>query len=451
MKKISNVIQWIFAVFFWFLALGTGSILSSVAVIVAGVLMAPIKPIRKFLQKIKVKPAIAIILSVILFFAALVTSPTGQTADSSPTAGIEDTTTLPSESVTSQNTEETTKEIAASQGASEASETTAASTTEGTEETTKQVNSSANHSVGNGSKPTAAAIPSYSGQIYIYLNSNTPNFSKSELTTKGYEKYSPLDSLGRCGVAIASLGKEIMPKDGEDRGSISSIKPSGWVQTKYDFVSGKYLYNRCHLIGWQLSAENANRQNLITGTRHFNVKGMLPFENMVADYINETNNHVAYRVTPIYNGTDLVARGVQIEAYSIEDDGDGICFNVFCYNVQPGVEIDYSTGSSKAASSSNTTTTRKTTATKKPTTTKSNITKKETTTQKTTKPTTKKETTTKAPSTNAKYICNTNSMKFHFPSCQHAKRIKAENRMEYNGTRDSIINKGYSPCGTCDP
>ena len=189
-------------------------------------------------------------------------------------------------------------------------------------------------------------IPAYSGKPYVYINNNMPNFSADELTTAAYENYSELDSLGRCGVATASCGKEIMPQKGEERGSISSIKPSGWVQAKYDGISGGYLWNRCHLIGWQLSAENANKKNLITGTRYMNVEGMLLFENMVADYILETGNHVAYRITPIYKGNNLVCSGVQMEGYSIEDKGDGILFNVYCYNVQPGITINYATGES---------------------------------------------------------------------------------------------------------
>jgi DNA-entry nuclease len=194
-------------------------------------------------------------------------------------------------------------------------------------------------------------IPPYAGQAYISVQGNIPSFSPSELTTEGYETYSPLDSLGRTRVAIASLGKETMPKEGEVRGDISSIKPSGWNQSRYSGISGGWLYNRCHLIGWQLSAENANKSNLLTGTKYFNIEGMLPFENMVADYIKETGNHVAYRVTPIYSGDNLLSAGVQIEAYSIEDQGEGICFNVFCYNVQPGISINYATGASVETSS----------------------------------------------------------------------------------------------------
>lgn len=212
-------------------------------------------------------------------------------------------------------------------------------------------------SVGTGTAKAVepSTLPAYSGSAYTVINGNQPNFSASELTTVGYEKYANLDSLGRCGVALASCGKEIMPTDDEERGSISSIKPTGWVQAKYDGISGGYLWNRCHLIGWQLSAENANKQNLITGTRYMNIEGMLPFENMVADFIHETGNHVAYRITPIFEGNNLVCSGVQMEAYSIEDAGDGICFNVYCYNVQPGISINYATGDSSGPSSSTTT------------------------------------------------------------------------------------------------
>lgn len=191
---------------------------------------------------------------------------------------------------------------------------------------------------------TTNDIPKYSGEDYIILNDNIPNFTASNLTTNSFEEYSLLDSLGRCGVAYANIGSDIMPT--EKRESISSVKPSGWQSIKYDIVEGKYLYNRSHLIGYQLTAENANDKNLITGTRYFNATLMLPYENMVADYIKETNNHVLYRVTPVYEGDNLVATGVQMEAKSVEDDGEGIEFNVFVYNVQPGITIDYSNGNS---------------------------------------------------------------------------------------------------------
>ena len=191
-----------------------------------------------------------------------------------------------------------------------------------------------------------SSIPEYDGTPYVYLNDNKPEFSEEDYNRGVFEEYSELDSLGRCGIAFANICTEIMPKT--EREGIGSVKPSGWKTARYDdLVDGKYLYNRCHLIGYQLAGENANKKNLITGTRYLNVTGMLPFENEVADYIKNNNeNHVLYRVTPIFEGNNLVANGVQMEACSIEDDGEGICFNVFVYNVQPGIKIDYATGDS---------------------------------------------------------------------------------------------------------
>jgi len=187
-------------------------------------------------------------------------------------------------------------------------------------------------------------IPEYQDRPYVIINNNKPNFEEKDYTTKSFENYSKLDTKGRCGVAFANICKETMPPKGDERGEISSVKPTGWEQKRYN---GEYLYNRCHLIGYQLSDEDANELNLITGTRYFNVSGMLPFENEVAEYIRENeNNHVLYRVTPIFEGDNLLASGVQMEAYSVEDNGKGVCFNVFVYNVQPGVEIDYETGKS---------------------------------------------------------------------------------------------------------
>ena len=192
---------------------------------------------------------------------------------------------------------------------------------------------------------TIDEVPVYSGDPYVVINDNEPSFSSEELESDSFESYGELDELGRCTIAFANLTSELMPQG--ERGSIGQVKPSGWQTVRYDSVDGKYLYNRCHLIGWQLSGENANERNLITGTRYMNTEGMLPFENMVADYIKETDGHVLYRVTPIFVEDELVARGVQMEAYSIEDAGASICFNVFVYNVQPGIEIDYSDGSSR--------------------------------------------------------------------------------------------------------
>ena len=196
----------------------------------------------------------------------------------------------------------------------------------------------------NSSSFSLEDIPAYSGEPYVTIQNNQPDFDEGDLTTEAFETYSELDYLGRCGVAYANVCLEIMPT--EPRGEIGQVKPTGWHTVKYDCVDGKYLYNRCHLIGYQLAGENANRQNLITGTRYLNVTGMLPFENMVDDYVDETGNHVLYRVTPIYSGTNLVADGVQMEALSVEDGGEGVCFSVYVYNVQPGITIDYTTGDS---------------------------------------------------------------------------------------------------------
>lgn len=256
-------------------------------------------------------------------------------------------------------------------------------------------------------------VPAYSGKAYVVINNNNPYFTKIDMTTYSYESYANLDSLGRCGVTIACVGKDIMPT--EDRGSIGSVKPTGWHTVKYDCVDGKYLYNRCHLIGFQLTGENANTANLITGTRYLNVDGMLPFENMVADYVKETNNHVMYRVTPIFEGNNLVATGVLMEAKSVEDNGDGILFCVFCYNVQPGVTINYATGESALAGDVET-----------PTTTP-------------TEPETEPKVT---------YILNTASKKFHKESCSG---LPTSNRQDYVGTRDEVVAMGYSPCGRCKP
>ena len=254
-------------------------------------------------------------------------------------------------------------------------------------------------------------IPAFSGEPYVVIDDNQPSFTASELTTSSFESYAPLDSLGRCGVAYACISTDLMPADGEKRGSISDVKPSGWVTAKYDFVDGKYLYNRCHLIGWQLTAENANRSNLITGTRYMNVDGMLPFENMVADYIKETGSHVMYRVTPVFSGDDLVAQGVQMEAYSVEDDGDGICFNVFCYNVQPGVTIDYADGTNHLSD--------------------------------------RDAQTDSSTAASAHYVLNTSSKKYHGPSCSAVGKMAEKNRRDFTGTQAELEKEGYTPHTSC--
>ncbi len=267
------------------------------------------------------------------------------------------------------------------------------------------------------------SIPPYSGSTYYVVNNNIPTFTTSEITTTSFEYYGNLDSLGRCTTCVACVGKDIMPT--EQRGDISSVKPTGWHSVRYDNVDGGSLYNRSHLIGFQLTGENANKNNLITGTRYMNAVGMLPFENMIADYVKETNNHVMYRVTPVFEGNNLIASGVHMEAYSVEDDGDGICFNVYCYNVQPGININYATGDSSLATSIEGQATQ--------------------------------PQTTVAPNTNVQnvagsnYILNTNTKKFHYPDCSSVGRMSERNKQEYFGTRDEIISMGYDPCGNCNP
>ena len=253
-------------------------------------------------------------------------------------------------------------------------------------------------------------IPAYSGEPYVEIDGNVPDFPEEDKTAQTFESYAPLDMLGRCGTAYACISTDLMPA--EERGSIGQVKPSGWQTVKYDFVDGKYLYNRCHLIGYQLTAENANEENLITGTRYLNVEGMLPFENLVADYVEETGNHVLYRVTPDFEGMELVARGVQMEALSVEDNGEGVCFNVYVYNVQPGVVIDYATGESWLEG---------------------------------------EEPNEGGEAEGFTYIINTSSGKFHDPGCSGVSSMSEKNKETYTGSREDLIAMGYEPCGQCQP
>lgn len=255
---------------------------------------------------------------------------------------------------------------------------------------------------------TLSDLPPYSGSPYIVLEDNIPDFPAEDLTSTSFESYSDLDSLGRCGTAYACVTQETMPT--EKRDDISSVHPSGWNQARYDFVDGQALYNRCHLIGFQLTGENANEENLITGTRYMNVDGMLPFEDMVADYVKDTGGRVLYRVTPIYDGDNLVASGVRMEGLSLEDQGASVCFDVYAYNVQPGVRINYADGSSSLD--------------------------------------------TQLPPNNdgsTLFILNTRSHIFHKPGCAGALSMSEQNRQEYTGERKVLLQWGYEPCGQCNP
>lgn len=297
---------------------------------------------------------------------------------------------------------------------------------------------------GTASAFNAADVPAYSGEPYTAVNNNEPYFTSDNLTTEAFENYSELDTMGRCGVAYANVCLETMPT--EKRGSISEVKPTGWHSVKYDNVDGKSLYNRCHLIGYQLTAENANQQNLITGTRYLNVDGMLPFENMVADYVKETDNHVLYRVTPIFTGDNLVADGVLMEGYSVEDEGDGICFCVYAYNIQPGITIDYATGDSWLSSEKGNSDSSSggNSAVSQSAADKSG-------TQQAAVQTESVKETSAPVSTGTEYILNTNTKKFHYPSCSSVKQMKASNKKEYTGSRDDLIAQGYDPCKKCNP
>ena len=271
------------------------------------------------------------------------------------------------------------------------------------------------------------SVPEYSGVAYVEINGNEPFFEDDEISDTAFESYSELDALGRCGVAFACIGVELMPT--EEREEIGSVTPSGWEykgvsnNREYEGIDGSYLYNRCHLIGFQLAGENANEKNLITGTRYLNIEGMLPFENRVAEYVEDTENHVMYRVTPIYDGFDLVASGVLMEAYSVEDNGRGVCFCIYAYNVQPGVVINYYTGQNVAAGE------------KLPDNSD----------------TSDSEEDSGGDGVTVIYILNTNSKKFHYPNRSCSNNIKEENRKEYSGTREALIADGYSACGTCKP
>ncbi|MEC4272484.1 DNA/RNA non-specific endonuclease [Adlercreutzia sp. R25] len=349
-------------------------------------------------------------------------------AGCSPAAG-ETTTALPDTGAFEQ-------QISAEEAvASEASETTAG------EEPSE--------AVAEAPAVSPADIPAYDGSPYVYVNGGEPSFGDEErAAAPGTESYGELDALGRCTTAFAVVGTETMPD--EERGSIGEVKPTGWQMAKYEFVDGKYLYNRCHLLGFQLTGENANERNLITGTRYLNVEGMLPFENAVADYVRSTGNHVLMAATPLFEGDELVARGVAMMAESVEDGGDGVSFNVFCYNVQPGVAIDYATGDNRLDGTIEGTPlpdvsgpkddTASGTSGAAPSAEAASDSGKST-----------EEPDESAAKGVAEYVLNTNSKKFHMPSCSSVDQMSAKNRQDVQDTRESIVEQGYDPCKRCNP
>ena len=297
---------------------------------------------------------------------------------------------------------------------------------------------------------TLANIPVYDGTPYIQLEKNIPDFTEDEKkNTEAFETYSELDLLGRCGQAYANICPELQPT--EERGVIGNVRPSGWHTVKYnDLIDGNYLYNRCHLIAYCLAGENANEKNLITGTRYLNTEGMLPFEEMVNDYVDKTGNHVLYRVTPQYEGDNLVASGVEMEGWSVEDAGTGICFHVYCYNVQPGIEINYADGTSGETASDNRKNAQKTESvgqesgcTGQATGLENDIT--------TEQLEIADDDSDRRNKTAQTYILNTNTKKIHRPTCSSVNQMKESNKQTYEGTVEELENMGYAPCKKCNP
>lgn len=348
--------------------------------------------------------------------AADTTAPTTQqtTAAEDTEAPTEPETEQPTEEPTEEPTEQPTEGTTApdSVGSSSSTESNVESTAAPEPETPTEAETDE-----PASDIDLSSIPAYSGQAYVALNGNVPWFTASEKVTASYETYGALDELGRCTQVMACCGKDLMPT--KDRGNISSIKPTGWVQAQYSIVNGGNLYNRCHLIGWQITGEDANANNLLTGTRYFN-ENMIPFENMIADYIKETGNHVMYRVTPVFSGNHLLADGAVMEAWSVEDEGDGVCFCVFMYNVQPGVVIDYATGESYLEADGG--------------------------------PTTPGEETTYPDDGLLHYVLNKSSKKIHKTTCSSVPTISQKNREDFAGTEEEVealFGKGYTNCGNC--
>ena len=452
MNAISAMIAMIFASFGMLVFPSVGAVIF----LLAAVAVLPLAPIRHLWEKIPIKGGwFKPVALVIAFFVAFGFSPTSSTEDN-------DSKTAYTENVEDISPNEETKDVAVSNTAEDGTafplenKKTAelAQTETETEEKAEVVAKSkadtesedqiqntetkSDNAILDVDRFDVSAVPAYSGKAYITVNNNVPFFTEADLqkAVNSYESYSNLDSLGRCGVCIASVGKDIMPT--EERGNIGQVKPTGWQTVKYNgVVDGNYLYNRCHLIGYQLTGENANEKNLITGTRYMNVDGMLPFENMVADYVKSTNDHVLYRVTPIFEGNNLVANGVLMEAESVEDNGAGLLFNVYVYNVQPGVSIDYASGMSEIDGTV-------IVAAEEPSTKVENTEQVQQTEQ------VVAETPQPVAEGNS-YVLNTNTKKFHYTWCSSVDEMKPKNREDFTGSRDDVIARGFVPCKRCNP
>lgn len=458
LRFIKNLFSWIFAAFVLLIALGCGFGIGSILLVITAILSLPIRPIRNLWNRLPgmasagsgkgrhlfLKPLLlsgVFLVSFIVAAATMEPVPTQPMEEPILEASLGDTA-APETEPEKETEAESTESVA------DMPETADEKDTEHTEETQPEEEITDPIPI---LSPVSAkdwdpsSVPAYSGSPYCTVNKNVPFFSRSDYTTASFEYYSDPDSLGRCGTAYASVGIDLMPT--EERGAIGQIRPSGWHTVKYDCVDGKYLYNRCHLIGYQLSGENANEKNLITGTRYLNVDGMLPFENMIADYVKETRNHVLYRVTPVFEGRNLLASGVLLEALSMEDQGDGICFNVYCYNVQPGVMIDYADGSSAlangAGSSANESGASSSESVSPPKAA-----------EETSSPAVAPPAAASVPepaSEGVDYVLNTNTHKFHYPSCSSVKQMAEKNKQFFTGSREEVIGMGYEPCQRCNP
>ena len=444
-----RILAWVFSIWSFISAFAFPSVLCRVIFILAGIASLPINPIKYLWNKVPEKVvkfkvlAIALVYFVGICLSTGYHSEVGQANDTNKVQQVTNNSTS-QKSDTKKDKSEVEKDK--DKDNNEKKENIVHE--KDSNEDTKNNNIEQNQGVIGQAPVSLSDIPAYSGNAYVAINGNVPYFNDSELSTSSYENYSALDSLGRCGVAVASVGRDIMPT--KERGSIGSVKPTGWHTVKYDNVDGKYLYNRCHLLGYQLTGENANPQNLITGTRYLNVEGMLPFENMIADYVKETGNHVLYRVTPIFEGNNLLASGVLLEAKSVEDNGAGVLFNVYAYNVQPGIVINYATGESNLDNNS-TVNSNNSTYSSSENNNNINNNNVSNSTNNNSSNVQNNEQTVAPPQVGTTYVVNTNTKKFHNPSCSSVKRIKAENYLEISCTHDEAVAQGYDPCKNCNP
>ena len=410
-RKQANALSILLAIVFALFGMVEFPSLGAVIFLLAAAAVLPLAPIRRLWEKIPIKGSwFKPVALIIVFIVACCFSPTSGTEDSA-------SQTVSAEIVEDISPDEETEEVAAAVAVSDTAEDDAILEVE---------------------QFDISTVPAYSGKAYATINNNVPFFTEADIqkAANSYESYSSLDSLGRCGVCAASVGTDIMPT--EERGNIGQVKPTGWQTVKYNgIVDGNYLYNRCHLIGYQLTGENADEKNLITGTRYMNVDGMLPFENMVADYVKSTGDHVLYRVTPIFEGNNLVASGVTMEAESVEDNGAGLLFNVYVYNVQPGVSIDYASGKSELDGTVSATA-------EEPSTKVENTEQVQQTEQIVVE-------TPQPVAEGTSYVLNTNTKKFHYTWCSSVNEMKAKNREDFTGSRDDVIARGFVPCKRCNP